>query len=117
MFVRTVGLTGSAELREAVEAAGLTAETEDLGDADLVLVEDAAELADLDTRTPGHAIFALLGEAPDDEELPRPEKVVGFRVVGKRLVEIIEGEETSDTTAQAAANLAQALRRQPVRCA
>jgi enoyl-CoA hydratase/3-hydroxyacyl-CoA dehydrogenase len=123
MFVRTVGLTGSGELREAVEAAGLTAETGDLGDADLVLVEDPSLdlLTDLDARTPGHAILALLGDAPDVTELAdatgRAERVVGFRVVGKRLVEIVEGDATSDATAQAAANLAQALRRQPVRCA
>jgi enoyl-CoA hydratase/carnithine racemase len=123
MFVRTVGLTGSGELREAVEAAGLTAEAGDLGDADLVLVEEPSldALTDLDARTPGHAIFALLGDAPDVTELAdatsRAERVVGFRVVGKRLVEIVEGDATSDATAQAAANLAQALRRQPVRCA
>jgi enoyl-CoA hydratase/3-hydroxyacyl-CoA dehydrogenase len=123
MFVRTVGLTGSGELREAVEAAGLTAETGDLGDADLVLVEEPSLdlLTELDARTPGHAILALLGDAPDVTELAdatsRAERVVGFRVVGKRLVEVVEGDATSDATAQAAANLAQALRRQPVRCA
>jgi enoyl-CoA hydratase/3-hydroxyacyl-CoA dehydrogenase len=123
MFVRTVGLTGSGDLRDAIEAAGLTAETGDLGDADLVLVEDPSldTLTDLDARTPGHAIFALLGDAPDVTELAdatsRAERVVGFRVVGKRLVEIVEGDATSDATAQAAANVAQAMRRQAVRCA
>jgi enoyl-CoA hydratase/3-hydroxyacyl-CoA dehydrogenase len=123
MFVRTVGLTGSGELGEAVEAAGLTAVTGDLGDADLVLVEEPTldTLTELDARTPGHAILALLGDAPDVTELAdatsRAERVVGFRVVGKRLVEIVEGDATSDATAQLAANLAQALRRQPVRCA
>ncbi len=122
MFVRTVGLTGSAELHGAVEAAGLTAVTGDLGDADLILVEEPTldGLTDLDARTPGHAIFALLGDAPDVTELAdatsRSERVVGFRVVGDRLAEIVEGDETSDATAQAAANLAQAIRRQAVRC-
>jgi 3-hydroxyacyl-CoA dehydrogenase len=34
-----------------------------------------------------------------------------------RLIEVIEGEETSPETAQAAANFAQAIRKMPVRCA
>jgi 3-hydroxyacyl-CoA dehydrogenase len=34
-----------------------------------------------------------------------------------RLIEVIEGEETSPETVQAAANFAQAIRKMPVRCA
>ena len=34
-----------------------------------------------------------------------------------RLIEIVEGEETSQATLQAAANFAQAIRKTPVRCA
>ncbi len=122
MFVSTVGLTANTELEEALGAAGLTVARDDLGAADLVLVENATPetLADLDTRTPSRAIFALLDGCEDVTGLAdatsRPELVVGFRLVGKRLVEIVEGEETADATAQAAANLAQALRRQAVRC-
>ena len=33
-----------------------------------------------------------------------------------RLIEVIEGEETSDETLQTAANFAQAIRKSPVRC-
>src|SRR5688500_600794 len=107
MFVRTVGLAGSDELRDAVAAAGLTAETGAFGDADLVLVSEPTldVLTELDARTPGHAIFALLGDAPDVTELAeatsRAERVVGFRLVGERLVEIVEGDATADATAQA----------------
>jgi enoyl-CoA hydratase/3-hydroxyacyl-CoA dehydrogenase len=118
MFVRTVGLTGSGELAEAVAAAGFEV---DLGTADLVLVQDATfeRLGELDGQTPGQAIFALLDHADRVSELAdatsRPERVVGFHLAGPRLVEVVEGDETSDETAQAAVNFAQALRRQAIR--
>jgi enoyl-CoA hydratase/carnithine racemase len=120
MFVHTVGLAGNDELAETIAAAGLTVERDDLGAADLVLVADPTpeRLADLDERTPGHSIFALLdGDVSElADATGRPDRVVGFRVAGKRVVEVIEGEETSDPAGQAVANFAQALRRQPVRC-
>lgn len=122
MFVRTVGVTGDRAWDEALSAAGLTVARDDLGRADLVLVAEPTEalLADLEMRTPGHAILALLDRPADVTELAdatlRPELVVGFRAVGKRLIEVVEGEETADATAQAAVNLAGTLRRQAVRC-
>ena len=122
MFVGVVGVTGGPEWDDALDAAGLAAVRDELGRADLVLVAEPTEalLSDLDTRTPGHAVLALLDRCEDVTELAdatlRPELVVGFRPVGKRLVEVVEGEETSDATAQTAVNFAQALRRQAVRC-
>jgi 3-hydroxyacyl-CoA dehydrogenase len=51
----------------------------------------------------------------------RPDKVCGFHFFYPasmmRLVEVIEGEETSEETLQAAANFAQAIRKTAVRCA
>ena len=50
-----------------------------------------------------------------------PDKVVGFHFFWPaslmRLIEVIEGDETSQETMQAAANFAQAIRKMPVRCA
>jgi 3-hydroxyacyl-CoA dehydrogenase len=51
----------------------------------------------------------------------RPDKVVGlhffYPVAVSRLVEVVEGEDTSTETAQAAASFAQAIRKAPIRCA
>jgi 3-hydroxyacyl-CoA dehydrogenase len=83
-----------------------------------------AVFAELDAVTPGHAILASntsglsiteIGDATD-----RPEKVVGFHFFWPasfmRLVEVIEGEDTSPETAQAAANFAQQIKKMPIRC-
>ncbi len=48
----------------------------------------------------------------------RPEKVVGFHwFPGARLVEVVEGDDTSESTVQAALSFAQTLRKTAVRCA
>jgi 3-hydroxyacyl-CoA dehydrogenase len=83
-----------------------------------------AVFAELDAVTPGHAILASntsglsITEISDATE--RPEKVVGFHFFWPasfmRLVEVIEGEETSPETAQAAANFAQQIKKMPIRC-
>ncbi len=83
-----------------------------------------AVFEELDAATPGHAILASntsglsiteIGDATD-----RPDKVVGFHFFWPasymRLIEVIEGEDTSPETVQAAANFAQAIRKMPVRC-
>ena len=83
-----------------------------------------AVFAELDAVTPGHAILASntsglsiteIGDATD-----RPEKVVGFHFFWPasfmRLVEVIESEDTSPETAQAAANFAMQIRKNPIRC-
>ena len=50
----------------------------------------------------------------------RPDKVVGFHFFYPasvmRLIEVIEGEDTSEETLQATANFAQQIRKQPIRC-
>ena len=104
---------------------------EGFGDVDFVIeaVPEKMELkhevfAELDAATPGHAILASntsgLSITEIGEITLRPDKVVGFHFSGRvrmRVVEIVEGDDTSPETAQAAANFAQALRKTPVRCA
>ena len=54
------------------------------------------------------------------EATSRPEQVVGFHFFFPasvmRLIEVIEGDDTSAETAQAAANFAQAIKKMPIRC-
>ncbi len=109
-----------------------TTEYDDFGDVDFVIeaVPEKMEIkhavfADLDAATPGHAILASNTSGLSITEIgditQRPDKVVGFHFFWPasymRLIEVIEGEETSPETAQAAANFAQAIRKMPIRCA
>ncbi|HEY1274983.1 MAG TPA: 3-hydroxyacyl-CoA dehydrogenase family protein [Thermoleophilaceae bacterium] len=79
---------------------------------------------ELDGVTPGHAILASntssLSITEMAEATTRPDKVCGFHFFYPasmmRLIEVIEGEETSEETMQAAANFAQAIRKTAVRC-
>jgi 3-hydroxyacyl-CoA dehydrogenase len=102
------------------------------GDVDFVIEAVPEKMAikhqvfeDLDVATPGHAILASNTSGLSITEIAdvthRPDKVVGFHFFlpasYMRLIEVIEGEETSPETAQAAANFAQAIRKMPVRCA
>ena len=81
--------------------------------------------ADLDACTPGQAILASntsgLSITEIGEITMRPDRVVGFHFFWPasrmRLIEVIEGDDTSPETAQAAANFAQRIRKTPVRCA
>jgi 3-hydroxyacyl-CoA dehydrogenase len=101
------------------------------GDADFVIEAvpermdiKQAVFAELDAVTPGHAILASNTSALSISEIAeattRPDKVVGFHFFipasVMRLIEVIEGEETSDETAAAAANFAQAIRKTAIRC-
>ena len=84
-----------------------------------------AVFAELDAVTPGHAILASntssLSITEMGEATIRPDKVCGFHFFYPasmmRLIEVIEGEETSEETIQAAANFAQQIRktRDPLR--
>jgi len=109
-----------------------TTDYDGFGDVDFVIeaVPEKMEIkhavfADLDAATPGHAILASNTSGLSITEIAditqRPDKVVGFHFFWPasymRLIEVIEGEETSPETAQAAANFAQAIRKMPVRCA
>ena len=105
---------------------------EGFGDVDFVIeaVPERIEVkhevfADLDAATPGHAVLASntsgLSISEIGDATNRPDKVVGFHFFwpasAMRLIEIVEGEETSQATLQVASNFAQAIRKTPVRCA
>ena len=83
-----------------------------------------AVFSELDEATPGHAILASntpsLSITEMGEATSRPDKVVGFHFFYPasvmRLIEVIEGDDTSPETAQAASNFAQAIRKLPIRC-
>ncbi len=101
------------------------------GDVDFVIeaVPEQMELkhavfSELDEATPGHAILASNTSALSITEIGqatiRPDKVVGlhffYPASVSRLVEVVEGEDTSSETAQATATFAQAIRKAPLRC-
>ena len=101
------------------------------GDVDFVIeaVPERMEIkqkvfSELDEVTPGHAILASntssLSVTEMAEATLRPDKVCGFHFFYPasmmRLIEVIEGDDTSDETLQAASNFAQALRKTAVRC-
>jgi 3-hydroxyacyl-CoA dehydrogenase len=104
---------------------------ENFGDVDFVIeaVPERMELkqtvfAELDEVTPGHAVLAsntsALSVTEMGEATGRPDKVVGFHFFYPasvmRLIEVVEGEDTSVETAQTAVNFAQAIRKTPIRC-
>jgi 3-hydroxyacyl-CoA dehydrogenase len=107
-------------------------EYEGFGDVDFV-VEAVPErmqikqavFGELDAVTPGHAILASntssLSISEMGEATSRPDKVVGFHYFYPasimRLIEVIEGDETSEETVTAAVDFAQRIRKQPIRCA
>ena len=108
-----------------------TTEYEGFGDVDFVIeaVPERMEIkqavfAELDEVTPGHAILASNTSALSISEIAsattRPHQVVGFHFFYPasvmRLIEVVEGEFTSEETAQAAANLAMQIRKNPIRC-
>ncbi len=80
--------------------------------------------SELDEVTPGHAVLASntssLSITEMGEVTSRPDKVVGFHFFYPasvmRLIEVIEGEDTSPDTAQTAMSFAQAIRKLPIRC-
>jgi 3-hydroxyacyl-CoA dehydrogenase len=101
------------------------------GDVDLVIeaVPERIEIkqavfGELDEVTPGHAILASNTSSLSITEMAvatnRPDKVVGFHFFYPasvmRLIEVIEGEDTSPDTTQAAVAFAQAIRKVPIRC-
>ena len=108
-----------------------TTEYDGFGDVDFVIEAVPEKMtikhqvfADLDAVTPGHAILASNTSGLSITEIAditsRPERVVGFHFFWPasymRLIEVIEGEDTSPETSQSAANFAQAIRKMPVRC-
>src|SRR3954467_2522363 len=106
-------------------------EYEGFGDVDFVIeaVPERMEIkksvfADPDERPPGHAILAsntsALSITEMGEETSRPDKVVGFHFFYPasmmRLVEIVEGADTSPETMQIATTFAQTIRKLPISC-
>jgi enoyl-CoA hydratase/3-hydroxyacyl-CoA dehydrogenase len=102
------------------------------GEVDFVIeaVPEKMELkqtvfAELDAVTPGHAILATntssLSITEIGEATLRPEKVVGFHYFYPAsvmpLIEIVEGDDTSQETMQEAITFAQAIKKQPITCA
>ena len=83
-----------------------------------------AVFGELDAVTPGHAILSsntsALSISEMGEATSRPDKVVGFHFFYPasmmRLIEVIEGDETSPETVQAAANFAQQIKKTPIKC-
>jgi 3-hydroxyacyl-CoA dehydrogenase len=109
-----------------------TTSYDDFGDVDLVVeaVPERMEIkhavfAELDACTPGHAVLASntsgLSITEIGDATHRPGKVVGFHFFWPasvmRLIEVIEGEETSAETVQAATTFAQQIRKMPIRAA
>ena len=108
-----------------------TTDYEGFGDVDFVVeaVPERMEIkqavfSELDEVTPGHAILSSntssLSVTEMGEVTTRPDRVCGFHFFYPasmmRLIEVIEGEETSDETMSTAVNFAQAIRKTAIRC-
>jgi 3-hydroxyacyl-CoA dehydrogenase len=108
-----------------------TTEYEGFGEVDLVIeaVPERMEVkqavfGELDALTPGTAILASNTSSLSISEIgsatTRPDKVVGFHFFYPasimRLIEVVDGELTSEETSQAAANFAMQIRKNPIRC-
>jgi 3-hydroxyacyl-CoA dehydrogenase len=125
------GKLDPAELDRKLALITGTTGYESFGEVDFVIeaVPERMELkqtvfSELDEVTPGHAVLAsntsALSVTEIGEVTSRPDKVVGFHFFYPasvmRLIEVVEGEDTSEQTAQAAVNFAQAIRKTPIRC-
>jgi 3-hydroxyacyl-CoA dehydrogenase len=108
-----------------------TTDYEGFGDVDFVVeaVPERTDIkqavfAELDEVTPGHAILSsntsALSVTEMGEVTTRPDRVCGFHFFYPasmmRLIEVIEGEDTSDETMSTAVNFAQAIRKTAIRC-
>ena len=133
-LVKKEKITQEQADQQAAEIVGRihgTTEYEGFGDVDFVIEAvpermkiKQAVFAELDEVTPGHAILASntssLSITEMGEATTRPDKVCGFHFFYPasmmRLIEVIEGDETSEETMQVAYNFAQQIRKQPIRC-
>jgi 3-hydroxyacyl-CoA dehydrogenase len=125
------GKLDPAELERRLGLITGTTDYSGFGDVDFVIEAVPERMAikqgvfsELDEVTPGHAILASntssLSVTEMGEATSRPDMVVGFHFFYPasvmRLVEVIEGEETSAGTMQDAVNFATAIRKLPIRC-
>jgi 3-hydroxyacyl-CoA dehydrogenase len=121
-----------AQLAEILGRIDGTTSYDGFGDVDFVIeaVPERMQVkqvvfAELDACTPGHAVLASntssLSITEMGEATLRPDKVVGFHFFYPasvmRLIEVIEGDETSRETVQAAISFAQTIRKMPITCA
>ena len=126
------GKLEAAELERKLGLITGTTDYEGFGDVDFVIeaVPERMEIkqavfSELDEVTPGPAILASntssLSITEMGEVTSRPDQVVGFHFFYPasvmRLIEVIEGDDTSPETAQAAVTFAQRIRKLPIRCA
>ena len=127
-------ITEEQAAQQATEILGRiegTTSYDSFGDVDFVIEAvpermsiKQAVLAELDIATPGHAILASNTSALAISEMAdatsRPDKVVGFHFFYPasfmRLVEIVEGADTSPETMQVATTFAQTIRKLPIAC-
>jgi enoyl-CoA hydratase / 3-hydroxyacyl-CoA dehydrogenase len=134
-LVKKEKLTQEQADARASEVMGLitgATEYEGFGDVDFVIeaVPERMEIkqavfAELDEVTPGHAILSSntssLSITEMGEATLRPDKVLGFHFFYPAsvmpLLEIVEGDDTSEESLAAALNFAQAIRKQPITCA
>ena len=120
-----------AQLEEILGRITGTLDYDGFGDVDFVIeaVPERMDIkqtvfAELDAVTPGHAVLSSNTSALSITEMGeatlRPDKVVGFHFFYPasmmRLIEVIEGEETSEETLQTATTFVQAIRKTAVRC-
>jgi enoyl-CoA hydratase / 3-hydroxyacyl-CoA dehydrogenase len=121
----------AAQVEAVMDRIHPTTTYEGFGDVDFVIeaVPEKIEIkravfAELDAVTPGHAILASntssLSITDIGDATLRPDKVVGFHYFYPAsimpLIEVIEGDDTSPETVQAAVNFAQAIRKNPITC-
>jgi enoyl-CoA hydratase/3-hydroxyacyl-CoA dehydrogenase len=120
-----------ARLAEVMGLVTGTTSYDEFGDVDFVIeaVPEKMEIKqavfrEIDAATPGHAILSSntssLSITEIGESTLRADKVVGFHFFYPAsvmpLVEVIVGEYTSQETATAAYNFAQAIKKQPIVC-
>jgi enoyl-CoA hydratase / 3-hydroxyacyl-CoA dehydrogenase len=120
-----------ARLAEVMGLVIGTTSYDEFGDVDFVIEAvpekmaiKQAVFAEIDAATPGHAILSSntssLSITEIGESTLRSDKVVGFHFFYPAsvmpLVEVIVGEYTSQETATAAYNFAQAIKKQPIVC-
>jgi 3-hydroxyacyl-CoA dehydrogenase len=123
---------GDAQVERVLANITGTTEYGGFGDVDFAIeaVPEKIEIkhavfAELDAVTPGHAILASNTSGLSITEIAdatqRPDKVVGFHFFWPasfmRLIEVIEGDETSPETTQAASTFAQQIKKLPIRAA
>ena len=121
----------AAQVEEVMGRIHGTTTYEGFGDVDFVveavpekMAIKQAVFAELDAVTPGHAVLASNTSSLSITEIGdatlRPDKVVGFHYFYPAsimpLIEVVQGDDTSQETVTAAVNFAQAIKKNPITC-